>query len=82
MMRLFFAGLFSIVSVLRIGRLNGKMWEWFLVLAFQTRRLGTSLLRPERLPHLYTWINRLNAVMVGKVRNFFLGREETLPNFL
>lgn len=59
-------------SLLHLQEVQVKLGEWNASLVPPgTRRLGTSLLRPERLPHLYTWINRLNAVMVGKFTLYF-----------
>lgn len=68
-------------ALLHLKEAHARLGEWNASLLLpENRRTASSLLRADRLPQLVTWINKLNAFMVGKYTLYFykiLSRQAT-----
>lgn len=68
-------------ALLHLKEAHARLGEWNASLQPpEGRRSTPSLLRADRLPHLFTWITKLNAFMVGKFTLYFykiLSRQST-----
>lgn len=68
-------------ALLHLKEAHARLGEWNASLLLpENRRTASSLLRADRLPQLVTWINKLNAFMVGKFTLYFykiLSRQTT-----
>lgn len=59
-------------ALLHLKGAHARLGEWNASLLLpENRRTASSLLRADRLPHLVTWINKLNSFMVGKFTLYF-----------
>ncbi|XP_064480136.1 KICSTOR subunit 2-like [Ornithodoros turicata] len=59
-------------SLVHLREAQAKLSEWNAsIVQSDARRRTTSLLRADKMPSLFTWLNRLYAVMIAKFSLYF-----------